>query len=466
MKAGSKKYAKLLADLKLQMMSGELAEGSFLPSENQLAGEYGLSRPTVRKAIAELAEERFIQTIPGKGSVVLGTEHLEVKATVLHLYWISPSNEYSMIRRLVERFNEEHRHIQVRLIDFSDYSLPPSLNDLEDRQPAARPDLISLNNRLLLELQSGEMAALLHPLEDAADTVRKSVYDFLWAPAMQNGQTYAMPLSFSPVMLFYNKSMFDRAGLEYPDSSWRWDDLRRAAIRLTDGDSDGTMRYGFGFSPSYYRWPLFFLQEGGKFAESGRAFPASSGSNAGVGFILDLIYRERVTPLLYRSSELSEQFFHLGKVGMIMSTYYLQETHRDKPFEWGVCKFPSGSEDISLGISTHIGINRKSPHIHEAKYFIRYLLSEPIQALIKSAGTTIPAVRTVAEDERYSHDAFSGDGYYNFKDTLDGIRLVNGLGLSVSQMTRLGEDMEMVWFKIRSFREMWDSLSRPGEDAP
>ena len=54
--------------------------GTYLPSENQLCELYGISRETGRKALAELAENGYIQKIRGKGSLVI--EHRQYEFPV------------------------------------------------------------------------------------------------------------------------------------------------------------------------------------------------------------------------------------------------------------------------------------------------------------------------------------------------------------------------------------------------
>mgnify|MGYP005761226595 CR=1 FL=1 len=61
-----------------------------------------------------------------------------------------------------------------------------------------------------------------------------------------NGQQYYMVIDDNPINLYYNKDMFDAAGLEYPTSDWTWDDLFAAAEQLTIKNDDGTYeQYGF-----------------------------------------------------------------------------------------------------------------------------------------------------------------------------------------------------------------------------
>jgi len=50
-----------------------------------------------------------------------------------------------------------------------------------------------------------------------------------------DGTAYAVPYRNDSWVLYYNKALFDQAGVEYPDGSWTWDDYADAAAALTDG---------------------------------------------------------------------------------------------------------------------------------------------------------------------------------------------------------------------------------------
>lgn len=47
---------------------------------------------------------------------------------------------------------------------------------------------------------------------------------------------YAVPLEWVTVAIYYNKDLFDAAGLEYPQAGWTWDDFAEAAAALTNPD--------------------------------------------------------------------------------------------------------------------------------------------------------------------------------------------------------------------------------------
>ena len=62
------KYFQLMEDLKEKILSGEIQAGDKLPSENELSGEYGISRQTVRKALQMLQSMGYIYAEHGRGT--------------------------------------------------------------------------------------------------------------------------------------------------------------------------------------------------------------------------------------------------------------------------------------------------------------------------------------------------------------------------------------------------------------
>lgn len=67
----AQKYTAIYEDLKKKIEEGLYAPQSVLPSENILTTRYGVSRNTIRRAIAQLADESYVQSIHGKGVVVI-----------------------------------------------------------------------------------------------------------------------------------------------------------------------------------------------------------------------------------------------------------------------------------------------------------------------------------------------------------------------------------------------------------
>jgi DNA-binding GntR family transcriptional regulator len=66
------KYAQVVAEIKERIERGDYPAGSLLPSEHQLVADFGVSRPTIVKALSSLRQDGWIDTQQGKGSFVRG----------------------------------------------------------------------------------------------------------------------------------------------------------------------------------------------------------------------------------------------------------------------------------------------------------------------------------------------------------------------------------------------------------
>jgi GntR family transcriptional regulator len=66
------KYARVTAEIQRRIEAGEYAPGALLPSEYRLAEAFGVSRPTVVRALSSLRQDGWIETRQGRGSFARG----------------------------------------------------------------------------------------------------------------------------------------------------------------------------------------------------------------------------------------------------------------------------------------------------------------------------------------------------------------------------------------------------------
>lgn len=66
------RYKQVYEALRRQIADGRYTPGDLLPSEYDLCRQYGLARPTVRKALDQLVADGYVQKHQGKGSIVKG----------------------------------------------------------------------------------------------------------------------------------------------------------------------------------------------------------------------------------------------------------------------------------------------------------------------------------------------------------------------------------------------------------
>jgi multiple sugar transport system substrate-binding protein len=94
-------------------------------------------------------------------------------------------------------------------------------------------------------------------LTDRIEEDRLDLDDFYAGPLEQfrwQGKLWGLPDTAAPDLVYYNKEIFDAAGLAYPTDDWTYEDMRRAAIQLTL-DAEGRIPADPGFDPeSIQQW--------------------------------------------------------------------------------------------------------------------------------------------------------------------------------------------------------------------
>ncbi len=72
---GSPQYMKIYDDIRKKIKDGRLAPGMKLSTEQEIATQFGVSRPTVRQALLELEREGLLERYRGKGTFITNSEH-------------------------------------------------------------------------------------------------------------------------------------------------------------------------------------------------------------------------------------------------------------------------------------------------------------------------------------------------------------------------------------------------------
>lgn len=136
------------------------------------------------------------------------------------------------------------------------------------------------------------------------------------------GDVYGLPWIAQPVVLYYNKGLFDAASVEYPQAGWTWDDFTEKAKALTqDADGDGTTDQ-WGFSNN--SWPppyIFAWQAGGELINADfTEVPIDSPEFVkGFEFYLSTAYNPEMSPSVEIIAEQGfGEMFKAGKVAMFM----------------------------------------------------------------------------------------------------------------------------------------------------
>ena len=99
--------------------------------------------------------------------------------------------------------------------------------------------------------------------DDAIDL--NNYYDGIVNIYNLDGNQYAVPKDHDTIALLYNKAIFDKYGVEYPNDTWTWDDYAAAAAKITEaGKADGIYGTAMNTNDGQDGWYNLIYGWGGK----------------------------------------------------------------------------------------------------------------------------------------------------------------------------------------------------------
>jgi multiple sugar transport system substrate-binding protein len=235
------------------------------------------------------------------------------------------------------------------------------------------------------------------------------------SPGEWNGAQYLLPKDYSPLALYYNKKLFDAAGVPYPQDGWTWDDFVETAKALTVTDANGeTTQWGVQLPAAWTTgFEAWIAQAGGRLiSEDGTQFVGYMDSpevQKAVQAYSDLYHVHKVAPppadLGAFGGGNSE--FDNGTAAMRIFGRWPQSGMLENPnIDLGVVGLPAGDQRASVLFWGGFGISSLSENPEAAWRFLRYYVGEEGSQVWKD--WALPAVASVAEEAGLTTDPIEG----------------------------------------------------------
>jgi multiple sugar transport system substrate-binding protein len=322
--------------------------------------------------------------------------------TLVWGFWGSPEEKASH-QRVAEAFMKQYPNIKIEYFfaPWDDYFT--KLKTLwAGGDPKAIPDVM-----FMWPTPSYAARGVLENLEPYIKKDNYNVNDYwptLLDSARYKGDIYGLPRDIESHGLYYNKKLFDDAGVKYPTDEWTWDDLLAAAEKLTKKDASGRVaQYALGMEGG--KWPLWVGQAGGQVLDDltnpSKCTLDTPQALKGLQFFYDLMNKGYAI----RSATMSQQggdsaVFQTGQVAMIIqNSSRVADFNVAKDLNYDVAAVPylKGGTRWNVNGGAAWVMSSKSQHKEEAWLFMRWLQSNGGgQNMYTKNGEIFPALRTVA----------------------------------------------------------------------
>jgi multiple sugar transport system substrate-binding protein len=236
------------------------------------------------------------------------------------------------------------------------------------------------------------------------------------APGQWEGKQWLLPKDFTPLGVYYNKKIFDKYGIEYPQEGWTWDDLLAKAQALTkDVDGNGkTDLWGIQLTANWTTGFEYWVAaaKGRLISEDGTKFVGfmdSPETIEAVQFFADLYNKYKVAPPPADFSLWAggNPEFDNGKAAMRIFGRWPQAGYKNNPnIDLGVVGVPVGKVRANILFWGGFGIFGDTKHPEEAWRFLSYYTGEQGSQVWKDWG--IPPVASVADEAGLMADPIEG----------------------------------------------------------
>lgn len=335
--------------------------------------------------------------------------------TITYSNFISNAGNEENLTAIVDAFEAEHEGVTVEVTTLP-YDQYGQVLDT-DLAAGTVADVFDLEFANYARYQS---LGVLAPLAvDDPSVYRPSLLESY----QTEGEQYALPSSFSNVVLYYNADMFDAAGLDYPSADWTWEDEQAAAEALTDA-SAGV--WGDHQPVSFHEFYKVLAQNGGQFlSEDGTAvaFNTPEGIEA-ASWLIDK--SGTVMPTIEQgqgTADFDTNLFLEGKLAMMHSGIWVFGALADAPFAWDIAVEPGNAQQASATFSNAVGVSAESEHVEAATAFAQFLTSSDVMVDTRlSTGWELPPISDEAALGAYLEQESPANRQAVF-DSLDQIAL-------------------------------------------
>ena len=417
-KKNSSKSEAFRQELLSQIFSGELKVGMRIPTCRQLSKNYNISYVTVTRVIGDLARDGFLKTRHGSGTVVKKVDSkLPLQNTPLKIILYSPVISRKMWYKFIASEPELKNGFHSQFVNEYKSLLPSDM-------PSQCPDIIYTADNLINTMATTKKLMPLNDIIEKYNIDLKRYPPNIIKQMTYNGNIYALPICFSTISVFYNKSLFQQCGVPLPKPDWTWADFIKLAKKMTVRDASGRINF-FGFTPFIQMSCLeSFLLQG--IPENMDVYEALASKKHldGIKFFLDLTRKHQASPSLQNNEDFVIDLFLNTQTAMIVGKSSFIKKLKDTSFEWDIVPLPVGRRKCSTCSVQGFGISSEAQDISSIVHVLKKLTGETMQKIIQEDFGHLPAYEDMAKQVPYSSSFISqiDDSFninYNYANNKD-----------------------------------------------
>lgn len=340
-----------------------------------------------------------LTAIAGLGLVaVAGPTVAQASATPINMTWTvwGSTGDQSTYQARANLYTKSHPNVHIKVILLSNYD-----QQVETMIAAGKaPDLMNAAQDAAGLGINGALMNLGPLIQQSHFNLNRFEPGYI-GEYQYRGQTYALPDRGGYIMMYYNKTMFKKAGIAPPTKNWTWTDFLNASKKLTVKKNGKVVQWGFAGSDWWPVYGSFVHQAGGHFLNSNEStsVAASAQITKAMSFVQALEYKYDVTPTAVEwanmgKGEGGDAAFGQGKVAMLFTGFWdIGGYATTKGLNFGIAPLPKNVQGGMETVGTGVGICNLSQNKQAAWQFLQWLSTKQGQMPIVTHHEDIPATK-------------------------------------------------------------------------
>lgn len=319
-------------------------------------------------------------------------------------YWASVS-EKGLIDEIIANFEKSHPGVKIKgqstpWVQYFNKMLVEFVAE-------TAPDVIMTSSEKVSAYIDADVLVDLQPFIQKDTTFSLAdYYPELVERMSSDGKLYVLPRDIDVIAcVFYNKNMFKKEGIPFPNDDWTWQDFINANVKCTkDFNHDGKIdQWGISIYGFYH---TFVYSNGGTMVDDWRHPTRCTVDDPRTIEALklwqDLMYKYKTMPnsVTLSSLGMSEpDLFYDGKMGMFLAGIWMSPSFsKITTFDWDVAMIPRGPSGQRMFMAEGSGysMTKFCQNRELAWEFIKYLGGKEGQTILSRPGLTQPALMTLA----------------------------------------------------------------------
>ena len=303
-----------------------------------------------------------------------------------------------------EAFEKQNPDVDVQVEVVSWDNLQQKLTT--DISGGENADLSIIGTRWLLDFVSQDTVSALDGYIN--DEFRGRFIDTFLKPSVINGKTWGLPIAASARALYFNKAIFEKAGIAEPPKTW--DEALADCAKIKQAYPADA--YCFGLQGKEIETDIYFYYAlwsyGGDLVDAGK----KSGLDTDAGRKAATLYKTMIDKGYSEPSvtgynrEDVQNLFKQGKIGMMITAPWLigQIKTEAPALQYGIAGIPEGTKAATYGVTDSIVMFENSKHKKEAWDFLNFLFQTPWRVKFDTNEGFLPVNKEEAAMPQFADD--------------------------------------------------------------